>query len=87
MGKQISRWVWILERVTEHGSAGKYKREKSWKSKSPYTYDLIYICYKLYSTCISTASRLILINQVRLEKPQIRAICIYMGCTKVTIDY
>jgi len=27
----------MLERITEHGLAGKHGREKSWESKSPYT--------------------------------------------------
>ena len=48
MGKQISGWVQILERVTEHRSARKYGRKKSQKSKFPYIYYLYKFCSKLY---------------------------------------
>ena len=49
----ISRWVQMWKRITEYESAKKYKREKSWKSQSPYSNLLsysIHFCFKLSYT-------------------------------------
>ncbi len=42
MRKQISEWVQMLEIVIEYRLAGKYRREKSQKSRSSYS-----ICQKM----------------------------------------
>ena len=33
----------MWERVTEHGSAKKYRRGKSWKSQSPYSSEFAWV--------------------------------------------
>ena len=50
MRKWISRWVQMRKQIMEHRLARKHRREKSWKSQSPYSLTNILTTGTVYRT-------------------------------------